>query len=282
MIKKITKILGGKMEDIILWLKYLFLGFVQGATEPIPVSSSGHLIIAQKLLGLKQNGLSFEILTNTASLIAICFIFRKDIGRLITGFVQFILTRKEEYKSDFMFSLYIIIGTMPAVIVALFFKDQIEEIFSSVHTVSIALLVTGVALWLIRNLRGRKQDGDLKAKDAVIVGLAQAVALIPGISRSGATVISSIAVGMKQETALRFSFMLYIPISLGGLVMGASDIASDPNRAQLAIPYLIAFITTLVVTYFSMRWFMGIMAKGNLKYFSYYCFLAGILLLIFM
>lgn len=270
------------MEDIILWLKYLFLGIVQGATEPIPVSSSGHLIIAQRLMGIKQNGLSFEILTNTASLIAICFIFRKDIGRLITGFFGFIATRKAEYRSDFMFCIYVVIGTLPAVIVAALFKDQIEEIFASVHTVSIALLVTGVALWLIRNLRGRKQDGDLKTRDAVLVGLAQAVALIPGISRSGATVISSIAVGMKQETALRFSFMLYIPVSVGGLVLGASDIAHDPNRAQLAIPYLIAFITTLIVTYFSMRWFMGIMARGNLKYFSYYCFVVGILLLLFM
>ncbi|WP_433708765.1 undecaprenyl-diphosphate phosphatase [Paenibacillus illinoisensis] len=270
------------MEDIILWLKYLFLGVVQGATEPIPVSSSGHLIIAQRLMGMKQNGLSFEILTNTASLIAIVFIFREDIKKLVVGAVQYLRTRDQQYRAEFMFVVYIIIGTIPAALAAVLFKDRIEEVFASVHTVSIALLVTGVALWLIRNLRGRKRDGDLSTKDAILVGLAQAVALIPGISRSGATVIASIAVGMKQETALRFSFMLYIPISLGGLVLGASDIANDPNRSELAIPYLIAFITTLVVTYFSMRWFMGIMAKGNLKYFSYYCFIAGTLLLIFL
>ena len=270
------------MEEIMLWLKYLFLGIVQGATEPIPVSSSGHLIIVQRLMGMKQNGLSFEILTNTASLIAIIFIFREDIKKLIIGALGYLRTRKEEYRADFMFCLYIIIGTVPAAVVAVLFKDRIEEIFSSVYTVSIALLITGVALWLIRNLRGRKQDGDLSTKDAWLVGLAQAVALIPGISRSGATVIASIAVGMKQETALKFSFMLYIPISIGGLIMGVSDIANDPNRSQLAIPYLIAFITTLFVTYFSMRWFMGIMAKGNLKYFSYYCFAAGTLLLIFL
>ncbi|MDM5277859.1 undecaprenyl-diphosphate phosphatase [Paenibacillus silvae] len=270
------------MDQIILWLKYFFLGIVQGATEPIPVSSSGHLIITQRLMGLKQNGLSFEILTNTASLIAIVFIFREDIMKLITGGWGYLRTRKSEYRADFMFCLYIVIGTIPAAVAAVLFKDKIEDIFSSVYTVAVALLITGVALWLIRNLRGRKQDGDLKTKDAVLVGLAQAVALIPGISRSGATVIASIAVGMKQETALKFSFMLYIPISIGGLIMGASDIAHDPNRAQLAIPYLIAFITTLIVTYFSMRWFMGIMARGNLKYFSYYCFAAGTLLLIFL
>jgi len=270
------------MADLVTWLKYLLLGIVQGVTEPIPVSSSGHLIIVQRLLGMEQNGLSFEILTNTASLIAIIFIFRKDIKDLIVGAVRYLQTRNTKYRTDFMFCVYIIVGTIPAAVAAVFFKDTIERIFTSVHTVAISLLITGVALWLIRNLRGQKRDGNLSIRDAILVGLAQAVALIPGISRSGSTVIASIAVGMKQETALKFSFMLYIPISIGGLILGASDIAHDPNRSQLAFPYLIAFITTLVATYFAMRWFMGIMAKGNLIYFSYYCFVAGILLLIFL
>lgn len=270
------------MDNFVLWLKYLILGIIQGFTEPIPVSSSGHLIIAQQLLGVDQRGLAFEILTNTASLIAIGYIFRQDINRLIVNTIKYMRTRDKAYKSDFLFAMYVVIGTVPAVIIGLLFKDQIESYFSSVRTVAISLLITGVALWLIRNLQGRKRDGDLTVKDALIVGLAQAVALIPGISRSGSTVITSIAVGMKQETALRFSFMLYIPISLGGLVLGVSDIANDPNRASLMIPYLIAFIATLIVTYYSMRWFMNIMARGNLKYFSYYCFVAGILLLIFL
>ncbi|WP_342547082.1 undecaprenyl-diphosphate phosphatase [Paenibacillus sp. FSL P2-0089] len=270
------------MENWFDWLKYLLLGLVQGVTEPIPVSSSGHLIIVQRLLGMEQNGLSFEILTNTASLIAICFIFRKDILDLITGFFRYLKTREPKYRSEFMFCIYIIIGTIPAAVAAVFFKDTIERVFTSVHTVSISLLITGVALWLIRNLRGQKRDGNLTVRDAIIVGLAQAVALIPGISRSGSTVIASIAVGMKQETALKFSFMLYIPISIGGLILGASDIVHDPNRSALAMPYLIAFLTTLVATYYAMRWFIGIMAKGNLIYFSYYCFVVGTLLLIFL
>ncbi|MGG1878878.1 undecaprenyl-diphosphate phosphatase [Paenibacillus cisolokensis] len=270
------------MEDLILWLKYLVLGIIQGVTEPIPVSSSGHVIIAQRLMGMEQKGLSFEILTNTASLAAILFIYRKDIARLIVNGLAFLRTRKAEYRSDFMFVLYIVIGTIPAMVIGLLFKEQIEAVFSSVHTVAIALLFTGVALWLIRNLRGRKRDGDLSVKDAAIVGLAQAVALIPGISRSGATVIASIAVGMKQDTALRFAFMLYIPVSLGGAVLGVSDIMGDPERSTLFVPYLIAFVATLICTYFAMKWLMNIMARGNLKYFAYYCFLAGTLLLIFL
>lgn len=149
------------MENWFEWLKYLLLGLVQGVTEPIPVSSSGHLIIVQRLLGMKQNGLSFEILTNTASLIAICFIFRKDILDLITGAFHYMRTRNAKYRSEFMFCLYIVIGTIPAAVAAVFFKDTIERVFTSVHTVSISLLVTGVALWLIRNLRGQKETAIL-------------------------------------------------------------------------------------------------------------------------
>lgn len=271
------------MSEWIEWLQYMLLGFIQGFTEPIPISSSGHLIIAQKLMGMEQHGLSFEIMTNTASLIAILFIYRAVLARLVKNGLGYVKTKETKYKSDFNFIIYIIIGSIPAGVIGVLFKDQIERIFSSnLTTVAIALLVTGAALWLIRNLRGAKRDGDLSAKDALIVGLAQAVALIPGISRSGSTVIASIAVGMKQDTALRFSFMLYIPVSLGGLVLGISDIISDPDIQALWLPYLLAFITTLFVTYFSMKWFMGIMEKGNLKYFSFYCFIVGALILIFM
>lgn len=268
--------------QFILIIKFIVLGFVQGFTEPIPVSSSGHLIIAQKLLNVDQKGLSFELLTNTASLFAIMFIYRKDIIQLIAHSWTFLKTREQKFRADFMFVIYIIIGTIPAGLIGFLFKDEIESVFSSsLKTVAIALLVTGTALWLIRNFRGVKRTGDLTTKDAILVGLAQAVALIPGISRSGSTVISSIAVGMKQDTALRFSFMLYIPISLGGMILGFSDIASDPHMSTLALPYTIAFFTTLIVTYFAMKWFMGIMEKGNLIYFSYYCFAAGILLFLF-
>ncbi|MFF2885696.1 undecaprenyl-diphosphate phosphatase [Paenibacillus sp. NPDC057967] len=270
------------MEQFILWLKYLVLGAVQGFTEPIPVSSSGHVIIARELMGMEQEGLSFEVFLNTASLIAILFIYRAMIGRLIVNGYRFIRTRKAEYKSDFMFIVYVVLGTIPAGLIGFLFQEDIERLFSHAKMVAISLLVTGIALWLIRNLRGKKRDGDLSAKDALIVGLAQAVALIPGISRSGSTVIASIAVGMRQETALRFSFMLYIPISLGGVVLGLKDFSSDPISSSLVGPYAIAFLATLVLTYFAMKWLMNIMEKGNLKYFAYYCFAAGILLLLFL
>ncbi|MED4018024.1 MULTISPECIES: undecaprenyl-diphosphate phosphatase [Sutcliffiella] len=269
------------MEQLVITIKYFILGLIQGFTEPIPISSSGHVIIGQRLLGLEQRGLTFEILTNTASLFAICFIYRKDIARLFVHSLFFIRTKKEEYKSDFMFVVFIVIGTIPAGVLGVMFGDVIAQFFTSMYTIGFTLIITGVALWLIRNLRGKKREGDLTFKDALLVGVAQAAALIPGISRSGATIITSIAVGMKQDTALRFAFMLYIPVSLGGMVLGISDLVNTPDLSTLAIPYISAFFAALFMTYFAMKWFMGIMARGNLKYFAYYCFVVGTLLIVF-
>ena len=266
--------------DLILILKHFIIGLVQGFTEPIPVSSSGHVMIASEILGMGEQGFTFAILTNTASLLAIMFIYREDIIRLITGFLMYIKTRNHRYRSDFNFALCVIIGSIPAGVLGVLLSDVIAESVS-MTTIAIMLFVTGIALWLIRNMRGTKRDGDLTKKDAFLVGLGQAVALTPGISRSGATIISAIAVGLNQETAMRFSFMLYIPVSLGGVVLGISDFLDEPNKADLALPYAVTFFATLFMTYFAMRWFMGIMKNGKLHYFTYYCFLVGVLLLIF-
>ena len=266
--------------DIMFIIKMIIIGLVQGLTEPIPVSSSGHVMIASEILGLGNQGFTFAILTNTASLVAILYIYRKDIVRLIANSLLYLKTKKLRYKSDFRFVCFIVIGTIPAGILGILLNDYIAESVS-MTTIAVMLFVTGIALWLIRNLKGNKGEKDITIKDAFIVGLGQAVALTPGISRSGATIISAIAVGMKQDTALRFSFMLYIPVSLGGVILGLSDFINEPNKADLAIPYVATFIATLLMTYFAMKWFMGIMKNGKLIYFTYYCFLVGALLLIF-
>lgn len=266
--------------DIILIIKMILIGLVQGFTEPIPVSSSGHVMIASQILGLGEQGFTFAILTNTASLLAILFIYRKDILRLAFNTIQYLKTKDNKYKNDFRFVCFIIIGTIPAGVLGVLLSDFIAANVS-MTTIAIMLFVTGIALWLIRNRNGVKGEADITAKDALLVGLGQAIALAPGISRSGATIISSIAVGIKQETALRFSFLLYIPVSLGGVILGFSDFIGEPNKAELALPYLSAFIATLIMSYLAMKWFMGIMKKGKLVYFTYYCFIVGTLLLIF-
>jgi len=267
--------------DIYLIVKYMLLGIFQGFTEPIPISSSGHLVFAQHFLGLEIEGLSFELLVNAASLIAVLIIYRKDLVRLTVNGVRYISTKDKQSKSDFRFIIYLIIATIPAGVIGVLFDDIISEHLKHIRVTAITLIITGLALWMIRNLRGRKNDGDLTIKDALIVGFAQAVALIPGISRSGATIVAAMALGMKQETALRFSFLLFIPVSFGGMILSITDLMNDPNMDTLLIPYIIAFIASLITSYFSLKWFMNIMAKGNLKYFSFYCFIVGILVFLF-
>lgn len=229
--------------DIVLIIKMIIIGLVQGFTEPIPVSSSGHVMIVSEILGLGEQGFTFAILTNTASLLAILYIYRQDIIRFAINSIRYIKTKNLSYKSDFRFVCFIVIGTIPAGVLGIILNDYIAENIS-MTTIALMLFVTGVALWLIRNIKGIKDERDITIKDAFIVGLGQAVALTPGISRSGATVISAIAIGMKQDTALRFSFMLYIPVSIGGVILGFSDFLNEPNKIDLAIPYLVAFIAT--------------------------------------
>lgn len=270
------------MDQLLILLKYAFLGLIQGITEPIPISSSGHLVIVERLLGLKIPGLSFEVFMHFASLLAVIAIYRNDIFRLAANGTSYLIRQNQDARHDFMFIVYLLIGTIPAAVIGIIFNDYIGEHLKGLEVIGAMLIVTGIALWLIRNLRGRKKDGDLTAKDALIVGLAQAVALIPGISRSGATIVASMGIGMKQKTALRFSFLLYIPISLGGILLEAPDIRDDPNFDKLLIPYVVAFLISFVATYFSLKWLMNIMERGNLGYFTVYCFIAGALVLIFL
>ena len=146
--------------DLILILKHLIIGLVQGFTEPIPVSSSGHVMIASEILGMGEQGFTFAILTNTASLLAVMFIYREDIIRLITGFLLFIKTRDRRYRTDFNFALYVIIGSIPAGVLGVLLSDIIAESVS-MTTIAIMLFVTGIALWLIRNMRGKKTENNI-------------------------------------------------------------------------------------------------------------------------
>ncbi|MGX4670112.1 undecaprenyl-diphosphate phosphatase [Cerasibacillus sp. JNUCC 74] len=267
-------------------LKYLILGLFQGFTEPIPISSSGHLVMLRHIFNLQDQlaGLSFEILVNTGSLIAVLIVFRKDLIRLTQNGLRYILQkdRDTEATADFQFIIFLIIATIPTGVLGFLLEDYISEKLSQPVIVGYTLLITGAALWVIRNIHGKKNDGDLTVKDALIVGAAQAVSLIPGISRSGATIVAAMLVGMKRETAFRFSFLLYIPVSLGVSILGFSDIISDDKFNTLMIPYVIAFLAAIIASYFALKWFANIMAKGNLKYFSIYCFIVGILAIILL
>ncbi len=264
-------------------LIYIILGIIQGFTEPIPVSSSGHLTIFQNIFNNEVlNDLNFAIFTNFGSFIAIVIIFRHDILKLLKDFFAYIKTKEEKYKDGFKYCLLIVLGTIPAGIVGLLTKDFIEEKLSNVKLVGLALLITALFLFLIRKLKGYKKDKDITVLDALKIGLFQMVALFPGISRSGATLVGGMFCGLTREAAFKFSFMLYIPISIATMGLGVVDVVSTGIHSSLLIGYLVGAIIAGIVTFFATKWFKGVMLKGKLIYFVYYCLVAGTLVILFL
>ncbi|QXE01555.1 undecaprenyl-diphosphate phosphatase [Terribacillus sp. DMT04] len=268
--------------DWILLAKYFILGLIQGISEPIPISSSGHLILAQNLFGLGLDDLSFEVVVNTASLLAVILVYRKDIIRLISSTMQYLRKREastKDVKDDFKLVIYLIIGTIPAGLLGVLFNDFIGEHLKSTFTVGIALLVTAFFLFFIRNLKGTKGRHAMTWKEALLIGIGQAVALTPGVSRSGATVVTAMLIGMKRDTALMFSFLLYIPVSLGASVLEIPDMLQKDFSNDLLIAYALAFIASLVASFFALKWFIDVMKKGKLVYFAIYCLVIAIITL---
>lgn len=260
-----------------LLLKYLILGIIQGFTEPLPISSSGHLRIFKSLFNSEVlSDMNFEIIVNFGSLIAILILYRKEIISIIKDFFMYIKTKEKKYGTNYKYAWLIVIGTIPAALLGLFVKDFIEEYFTT-KLVGLMLIITSILLFMIKDIKGKKEKKDMTYLDALKIGCFQVVALLPGISRSGATVVGGMKSNLTRETALNYSFMLYIPISVASMVLGVKDLVTAGNIGTLAIPYLVSMIAAGIVTYFAAKLFIDIMKKGKLIYFSIYCFIVGII-----
>ena len=262
---------------------YIILGIIQGITEPIPVSSSGHLVIFRSLLSNEAiNDLNFEIILNFGSFIAIVIFFWNDIKNLIVDFFKYLKTKDKKYYDNFKYCWLIVVGTIPAGLVGILFKDQIESLLSTPKIVGASLIITAGFLYLIRNIKGKKGDKQITFKDALIIGLFQVVALFPGISRSGATLVGAMFLKLKRDTAFKYSFMLYLPISLATMVLGTKDLISSNIESSILVCYFISMIISGIVTYFATKWFNKIVKEGKLIYFFYYCLSVGIIVLLFL
>lgn len=263
-------------------LLYVILGAIQGFTEPIPVSSSGHLIIFNSLFNLEVlKDLNFEIFVNFGSLIAIIIFYRKEILNIIKDFFMYIKTKKEEFKDNYKYAWMIVIGTIPAGIFGLLFKEKIESL-TSPKVVGLALLITALMLLIVKDIKGSRDSKTLNIKDALLIGCFQIISLFPGISRSGATIVGGMVRNFKRETAFKFSFMLYLPISFATMILGVKDLNDSGLASSLLFPYIIGTIAAGIVTYFSIKWFKKVMEKGKLIYFVYYCAIAGIITILFI
>ncbi len=267
------------MENI----KYIILGIFQGITEPIPVSSSGHLVILRRLISAEFfYNLNFEIIVNFGSLIAVIYFFRNDLKTILNDFFSYLKTKEKKAKSNYNYTWLIIIGTIPAAIIGLIAKDLIEANLSNIKIIGFALLLTASFLFIIKDMKGTKEDHKITIKDALVIGLFQAVALIPGISRSGATIVGSMFRNLKRETAFKYSFLLFIPVSVASMVLGLKDILQDESIVNLLVPYFLGLVGSTIFTYYALGWFNNIIKKGKLIYFVYYCLIVGVLVILFL
>ena len=268
-------------------IKFIFLGLIQGVIEAIPVSSSGHLLIFEKLVNLNLNANQLEILatiTNLGSLIAVIILFRKDISNLIKSFFKYFKTGSKKYLIDTKYALYLIIATIPAgimgiIVTKLGLFDFLNE---NVKFIGLMLLVTGLFLFIIKDFKGSKNKDKITFKDAIIVGLFQVIALIPGISRSGSTIVGSMFRKLDRETAFNFSFLLYIPISIATSILGIKDILEMNDSIIIYLGYFMAMVVAFIGTYFSLKIFKKIMVNGKLIYFVWYCLIVGTSVILFL
>lgn len=269
--------------NLILLLKYIILGIIQGFTEPIPISSSGHLLIVKKLFDFNIiNDINFEIIVNFGSFLAITYLYRKEILNIISDFFLYIKTKNNNYKENYNYAFLIIVGTIPAGMVGFLLKDKIDVISNNIQLIGIALIITSCFLYIIKDIKGKKEKKDLTYKDALFIGFFQIISLFPGISRSGSTIVGASLKNLNRTTAVNFSFMLYLPISIATMLLGIGDLISSNNLQTLFIPYFISMIISMIVTYYSSKWFISVVKNGKLGYFSIYCLIIGMITLLFL
>lgn len=272
------------MLDII---SAIILGAVQGLSEFLPISSSGHLALIPHLLGV-ETGLAFDTVLHIGTLVAIFSFFWKDILNLIKGFILSLIDLTEgfgvfrkglEIVPEKRFAWLIIVGTIPTAIIGLLLKDAIETIFRGTVFIGFFLIITGLILYYSE----RHSSGSITAKNmpfaqAVIIGLCQGLAVLPGISRSGSTIASGLCLGLEREYAARYSFLLSVPAVVGAGVIQIKDIAT----IDISFTVILAgFVSSVVFGYLAIKLLMKMIKGWSLDIFAYYCWIVGALTLIF-
>lgn len=259
-------------------LQALILGLVQGLTEYLPVSSSGHLTIGQHLLGIQEGGLTFDIVVHVATVMATLVILWKEVDWLFKGFFKFKMNDETRYVIN------ILISMIPIAIVGFCFKDKIEEIFGSgLVIVGCMLLLTALLLAFSYYAKPRQKD-KIKPLDAFVIGIAQACAVMPGLSRSGSTIATGLLLGNKKETLAKFSFLMVIPPILGEALLDVKHIVAPSaeyltehgaEQSVSVTALLVGFVAAFVSGCFACKWMINIVKKGKLIYFAAYCALIG-------
>ena len=267
-------------------IQAIIIGIVQGLTEFLPVSSSAHLVFAHNILGV-ESSLAFDVFLHLGTLIAVLWYFRWDIlkmlkswwlsiGDILQGrFMQGL--RDDPYKR---LAWYVILATIPVGIAGVLFEDSIDALFSgALYVPAFFLFVTGTILYLSQRMNsGNINLRNISAKEALWMGLGQACAILPGLSRSGTTIAAGLTAGLEKEFAAKFSFILSIPAIFGAFLFQLKDIGSAMDTNFL--PIILGFIASIIAGYFAIKWMLDLIKNRSLDIFAYYCWLMGIMVFI--
>lgn len=253
-------------------LEAIILGIVQGLTEFLPVSSSGHLELVKAILGdtsVPEESLTFTVVLHFATALSTLVIFRKEVAEILKGLFQF------KWNDELKFSIKIIISMFPAVIVGLLFEEQLESFFGGkILLVGIMLLVT--ALLLLLADKAKNTNKEVSFVNAVIIGVSQAIAMLPGISRSGATISTSVLLGIDRTRAARFSFLMVVPLIFGKI--GKDVLSGDLNfQSSEMVSISAGFIAAFLAGILACKWMIALVKKSKLSYFSIYCAVVGVI-----
>jgi len=252
-------------------LQVVFLGIIQGVTEFLPISSSGHLVIFQSFLEVSE-GLTLDVFLHFGTLLAVVIVFREDIAGMIT--------LRAKYKK---LTYYVILGSVPAGVIGILFEDVFEELFSTVTVVGFALLVTGALLWISDRMKDEERNlKDMKLSDAVVVGLAQAFAIIPGISRSGSTIVGGLFKGLNRQLAAKFSFLLSVPVIAGATLLKTRDLVTVGLGNITLMELIVGTLSAAIAGYFSIKLLLKLINQEKLSIFAYYCWALGLGIIFFL
>lgn len=264
----------------------IIIGIVQGLTEFLPVSSSAHLVFIQKLLGV-ESSIAFDVFLHLGTLIAVLWFFRFDVYKMLSSWFSSLEDiiqgrfREGFYEDPYKrLAWYVILATIPVGIVGVLFEDSVDALFAgALYVPAFFLFVTGTILYLSQRMpSGEINYNTITKKEALFMGLGQACAILPGLSRSGTTIAAGLTIGLNKEFAAKFSFILSIPAILGAFVVQLKDIGSAMDANFL--PVFLGFIASIIAGYLAIKWMLDLIQNRNLDIFAYYCWLVG--LIVFM
>ena len=258
------------------WLEALILGVIQGLTEFLPVSSSGHLEIGSVLLGVQSSeNLLFAVVVHAATALSTIVVYRKDILEILKGLLEF------KWNESWEFAFKIALSMIPVAIVGIFFEDDVEQFFSgNMVLVGSMLLITSALLFFTHF--AKSNEGNVTYSKSVIIGLSQAMAILPGISRSGSTIATALLLGVEKSKATRFSFLMVLIPILGASFLKFKDYLEAPevDNGLSAISLIIGFVAAFIAGYIACKWMIGIVRRGKLTWFAVYCLIIGAIALL--